>query len=107
MGGLSNPRTVGEVILFLRARSGMGRRELADKVGVSENTLKKYEENAEVLSLKRLRVLRRIVAVLADATGGDFDAAWSDVRRLYLEEIERQLLEAETDVVGGRNGGGE
>lgn len=79
------PRTLGEALLVLRHRAGLGRDVTAIEARVPAETLSRYEK--DLTAKPDLAAIRRIFIVLSDHTGDDMGRLWQEVGGL-LDRID-------------------
>lgn len=97
-------RAMGERIVQLRRRQGWDRAELADRLGVPLERLKKWEQGANLPSVGMLAPLARTLDVSVDelvtgepAPAAGFSSQQKEAARSYLAGLVR-LMKLEKDV---------
>lgn len=74
---------IGECIATARKNKGMKQIDLANKIGVSVDTIRRWEQNKRSLSIDMAKLLSRILDISPDCFWGDE----SDEERLMSQEI--------------------
>lgn len=80
--------SIGERILKLRKAAGMTQEQLAEKLGVSRQTVSKWEVETSIPDLEKIVQISRIFAVsLDDLVREEGEVVSGDSHRLTIEDI--------------------